>query len=83
MAHESEKDLSSQVLDWVAQGRVLPLDSLLQRYQGRLDGRLLDLEVEQEGDRIIYELEILRQNGQVIEIKLDAATGEWLTDEGH
>ena len=44
-------------------------------------GCLLDLEVEQKHGRIIYELEILRDDGIVYEIKIDAKTGEWLKEK--
>nr|WP_307955374.1 PepSY domain-containing protein [Shewanella putrefaciens] len=53
----------------------------MQRYESRLQGRLLDLEVEQKHGRIIYELEILRDDGIVYEIKIDAKTGEWLKEK--
>ena len=44
-------------------------------------GRLLDLEVEREHGRIVYELEVVDEQGQVHEIYLDAQTGEWLGQE--
>ncbi|EGM68327.1 hypothetical protein SOHN41_03819 [Shewanella sp. HN-41] len=59
----------------------MPFDTIMQRYESRLKGRLLDLEVEQKHGRIIYELEILRDDGIVYEIKIDATTGEWLKEK--
>ena len=53
----------------------------MEQHRQRLEGRLLDLEIEEEGGRIIYELEILRADSIVYEIKIDAQTGEWLTEE--
>jgi hypothetical protein len=78
-AHDD--DLSSKVVEWVKEGKVLPFDTIMQRYESRLKGRLLDLEVEQKHGRIIYELEILRDDGIVYEIKIDAKTGEWLKEK--
>ncbi|MBB1317577.1 PepSY domain-containing protein [Shewanella sp. SR43-4] len=78
-AHDD--DLSSKVVEWVKEGKVLSFDSIMQRYESRLNGRLLDLEVEQKHGRIIYELEILRDDGIVYEIKIDAKTGEWLKEK--
>ena len=72
---------SDQVLQWVKAGKVLPFKLLMQRYKDRLKGRLLDLEVEHEDGRIIYELEIMRADSVVYEIKIDAETGEWLEEE--
>ncbi|WP_446444962.1 PepSY domain-containing protein [Shewanella sp. 1180_01] len=78
-AHDD--DLSNKVVEWVKEGKVLPFDTIMQRYESRLKGRLLDLEVEQKHGRIIYELEILRDDGIVYEIKIDAKTGEWLKEK--
>lgn len=78
LAHD---DLSNKVVEWVKEGKVLPFDTIMQRYESRLKGRLLDLEVEQKHGRIIYELEILRDDGIVYEIKIDAKTGEWLKEK--
>ncbi|MFB2735935.1 PepSY domain-containing protein [Shewanella mangrovisoli] len=79
LAHD--EDLSNKVVEWVKEGKVLPFDTIMQRYQSRLKGRLLDLEVEQKHGRIIYELEILRDDGVVYEIQIDAKTGEWLKEK--
>lgn len=78
-AHDD--DLSNKVVEWVKEGKVLPFDTIMQRYESRLQGRLLDLEVEQKHGRIIYELEILRDDGIVYEINIDAKTGEWLKEK--
>ena len=78
---DDRDDLSDQVLLWVKEGKVIPFTLLMQRYEKRLDGRLLDLEVERENDRIIYELEIMRSDSVVYEIKIDAQNGEWLEEE--
>ena len=78
---DDSDDLSDQVLQWVKDGKVIPFKSLMQRYETRLDGRLLDLEVESENGRIIYELEIMRPDSVVYEIKIDAQSGEWLEEE--
>lgn len=74
-------DLSGQVLEWVKEGKVLSLDTLMARYPELQTGRLLDVEVEREHGRIIYELEIMRADSIVYEITIDAQTGEWLKEE--
>ena len=78
---DKKDDLSKHVLQWVKEGKVLSFETLKKRYKKRLKGRLLDLEVENEKDRIIYELELLRADSVVYEIKIDAQTGEWLKEE--
>ena len=57
------------VREWVEQGKVLPLEELL------------DLEVEREDGRIVYELEVVDEQGRVHSILLDAQSGEWLGEE--
>lgn len=78
---DDEDDLSGQTLQWLKEGKVLPLESLLERYDKRINGRLLDVEVEREGEIIIYELKIIRDESVIYEIKINAKTGEWLTEE--
>jgi len=72
---------SDTVRQWVEEGRILSLDELLERHSERLGGRLLDLEVEREDGRIVYELEMMDDDGRVREIYLDAGSGEWLSEE--
>lgn len=81
LSADKNNDLSKHVLQWVKEGKVLSFDTIKKRYKKRLKGRLLDLEVEKEKGRIIYELELLRADSVVYEIKIDAKTGEWLEEE--
>jgi uncharacterized membrane protein YkoI len=70
-------DLSErQIRELVRQGRILPLERILERH--REFGRLLDLEVEAEHGMIIYELEMLGRDGRVRELEIDAANGDIL-----
>ncbi|MBC8210461.1 MAG: PepSY domain-containing protein [Gammaproteobacteria bacterium] len=72
---------SEQIRDKVRQGEILSLDSILQMNQARLQGRLLDLEVEQDHGEIIYEMEFILDNGHVLEFEIDARTGRILQQE--
>ncbi|PCJ48650.1 MAG: peptidase M4 [Gammaproteobacteria bacterium] len=78
---DSDDDLSKYILQWVKEGKVLSFDVIKKRYGKRLKGRLIDLEVEREKGRIIYELELMRADSVIYEIKIDAKTGEWLNEE--
>ncbi|WP_243633796.1 PepSY domain-containing protein [Motiliproteus coralliicola] len=69
------------VVPLVEQGQVLPLEQILQRHQSRLKGRLIDLELEHEHGRLVYELEIIDDQGVVREYLIDAKTNEWLGEE--
>lgn len=80
VAADNDPDAET-IRQWVEEGRILPLQELLDRHKERIDGELLDLEVEREHGRIVYELEVMDGHGRVHEIYLDAASGEWLGRE--
>ncbi|SOD92418.1 PepSY domain-containing protein [Caenispirillum bisanense] len=63
-------------------GDVLPLADLLARTGVEDDGRLLEVELENEHGRLIYELKILTPEGRVIEQVFDAGTGALLETKG-
>ena len=42
---------------------------------------MLDLEVEKEHGRIVYEMEFLREDGRVLELEIDARDGTLLEKE--
>lgn len=65
----------------VKEGKVRPLSELLALHPGRLAGHLLDAELEYEDDVLVYEIEVLGQDGVVREFYLDAATGTVLKEE--
>jgi uncharacterized membrane protein YkoI len=62
-------------------GSILPLETVLESIQQRRPGRILEVELEQERSRYVYEIELLDNTGRVWEMKLDAVTGEYLTTE--
>lgn len=57
-------------------GVILPLADILARARTLQPGRIIETELEREGGRYIYELEILDDKGVVWELIFDAATGE-------
>ncbi|MFC6671923.1 PepSY domain-containing protein [Marinobacterium aestuariivivens] len=64
----------------VEQGQMLSLEQLLALHADLLRGQLLDLELEREQDRLIYEVEVLGEDGRVREFELDAASGELIRE---
>lgn len=65
----------------VERGEIQSLKALRAQHGERLSGRLLEVELEKKHHRWRYELEILGDDGVVREIRLDARTGEWLSEE--
>lgn len=62
----------------VQAGEVLPLPALLQRLQRTHPGQVLELELEHEDGRWIYEIKLLQPGGQLLKLEVDAATAQVL-----
>lgn len=63
-------------------GNILSLEQLVQVALDRYPGaRLLEAELEDEGDVLVYEVELLCSDGTVRELELDARDGRLLKDE--
>jgi uncharacterized membrane protein YkoI len=63
-------------------GRVLPLVDLLTRVRAEHPGaEVLEVELEEEHGRLIYEIKLLRPRGRLAELHYDAATGERVAAE--
>ena len=70
-----------QVRRMVEQGEILPLEQLLERHRPQLRGRIIDLELEYEHGRLVYEIELVNDQGRVRDYLIDARSGEWLGEE--
>jgi hypothetical protein len=62
----------------VQAGEVLPLATLLERVQRRHPGQVLEVELERDDGRWIYELKLLQPGGQLLKLEVDAATAQVL-----
>ncbi|MES2632058.1 MAG: PepSY domain-containing protein [Pseudomonadota bacterium] len=59
-------------------GEVLPLATVLQRVALTHPGEILEVELEREDGRWIYELKLLQRGGALVKLHVDAASGEVL-----
>jgi len=59
-------------------GKIMALEQILENIRDEYPGRLLEVKLEQEDDRVIYEVELLDSEGKVWELELDAVTGKLL-----
>jgi hypothetical protein len=66
----------------VQAGQAMPLATLLQRLQRSHPGRVLEVELEQDDGRWVYELKLLQPGGRLLKLELDAATGAVLKLRG-
>ncbi|MGX5219501.1 MULTISPECIES: PepSY domain-containing protein [Pseudomonas] len=64
------------------EGVIQPLEQLMRPAMERYpQATLLEAELEEEDDVLVYEIELLTQQGQVRELELDARDGRILKDE--
>ena len=59
-------------------GAILPLEQVLEVVRGYQPGRVIEVELDEDSRRYVYELEILAPDGRVWELEVDAATGRLL-----
>lgn len=62
-------------------GDILPLDKILQELRPRYPGKVLEVELEHKAGQIIYEVEMLFEDGMVHELYIDAKTGKVLRNK--
>ena len=67
---------SSEARKLVAQGEILPLEDILNRVKQLHEGRILEVELEQKHERLIYEIELITSQGLVWELYFDARSGQ-------
>jgi len=65
-------------------GEILPLETILKNirltFPGKIfSGKILEVELEKEDGKIVYEVEILGKDGVVREIYINAKTGKLLS----
>ncbi|MGF0538869.1 PepSY domain-containing protein [Agrobacterium sp. ES01] len=70
--HEQEHD---RVLDDVTSGRIKSLSELRRTVLSRVDGTIVDIEIERCNDKSYYEFRILRSDGRVVEVEVDGESG--------
>lgn len=77
-ADDDWRDLHRQV----ERGEIRPLGEILDTLSHHWFGDVIDVELERDGGKVIYEIELLGPQGQVVEFEIDARTGEVLEIEG-
>ena len=55
---------------------IMPLSQLLQEVEKQYPGTLLEVELEEEKGKVIYEMDVLSEDRVVHSIKVDAKTGQ-------
>ena len=60
----------------VERGEIKPLAEILQVLRDKLPGEIAGVKIERKGGRLVYELRIVSAGGRLLEVHVDAATGE-------
>lgn len=68
---DSDHDRARQA---VQAGQVLPLPAVLEQLAREVPGHVLEVELEQDNGRWIYEIKLLQSDGQLVGLKVDAKT---------
>lgn len=64
------------------EGRILPLERIVESARQRFGGDVLDVDLEDEEDGFRYELKLIAPDGRILKLDYDAATGELLRTRG-
>lgn len=62
-------------------GDILSLELILEKLRQSHPGKILEVELETESGQIVYEIEMLNEDGIVEELIIDARTGDLLRSE--
>lgn len=68
--------------DAVRAGEIRSLAEILKRLEREFHGQVVEIELERDEDRIVYEIELLTPGGHVVELTYDARTGVLLEADG-
>jgi len=63
-------------------GQAMPLAEILESVQSQLDGDVIGVDFDLEGDRWVYEIKVISKTGGLSEVHVDALTAEVLKNEG-
>jgi uncharacterized membrane protein YkoI len=82
-AHASDDDDHERAHRAVQAGEVMPLEQVLPRIAKDHPGQVLKIELEREDGLWTYEVKLLRADGQLVKLLLDARTAEVLRARRH
>ncbi|MCU0816230.1 MAG: PepSY domain-containing protein [Cypionkella sp.] len=63
----------------VKQGKILPLATILDRVAAVQPGQVIEVELEDDDGIQLYEVELITPDGRLLEVELDARTGDILS----
>jgi len=80
-AYSDDDREQDEALKLRQQGKILPLEKILQAARNVHEGRILEVELQHEHKLYIYEIELVDSQGQVWEMKINAVTAKVISSE--
>lgn len=77
LAHASD-DRASEVRQLRESGKILPMEDILSRSRAAQPGQVVEVELDREDGRYVYEVKIIDDADKVHKLEIDAANGEVL-----
>ena len=59
-------------------GQIMSLETLIAQLRQDYPGQIIEIELDDRDERYVYDIELVDDAGVVIELRIDAATGEVL-----
>ena len=75
LAHGDDPERRDEVRRAVEAGEVLPLAQILERVRGKVSGDITGIEINREDGRWHYEFRVIERSGRVLEVHVDAHSG--------
>lgn len=77
-AHADDDDDLDRLRDAVNRGEVMPLSALQDEVRRAFPGEIIRVKLDEDDGRFIYEFKVLKSNGRLVEIEMDAKDGRVL-----
>ncbi len=78
MAWAGDHDRAKALLE---EGEILSLSEIMEQANSRVPGKILEVELEEKGSMIVYEIEFLSEQGVIMEMLINARSGKLISVE--
>jgi uncharacterized membrane protein YkoI len=75
-SNSGKKSEQDRALSAVSTGRAMPLEDAIKRLRRTYSGRVIDVALRKDGNRLVYRFKVKTDSGFVRKVTMDAATGQ-------
>jgi uncharacterized membrane protein YkoI len=79
LAGEDDHDRAREALE---AGEILPLRAIIEQLERDYPGQILEVELDRDKEQWVYKIKLLRANGSLVKLKLNAGDGTLLGIKG-